>query len=103
MVATVLEYSLDDNCVPTGKLAKGTTTESNATPLQHQPVLLCGKKEVGWAVQAVSGTTDFVIVFCFFTIDSLMIISQIFAVWHRKKHVFTFFLPCPKMSKMTDK
>ena len=61
-VYAILQYTLFDNCVPTGKLAKGTTTdESNATPCNIISLYYSAvkkKKEVGWAV---SGTTDFVI------------------------------------------
>jgi hypothetical protein len=43
------------------------------------------------AVHLLSGTTHFVIVVCFFTSDTHMIKLQIFALWQRKKYVFTFF------------
>ena len=53
---------------------------ATATPPCPHNISLYGKKEVVLAVQAVGGTTHFVIVFCFFTSDTHMIMLQIFAV-----------------------
>ena len=61
-------------------VAKGTTTGRNCNPPLSRNISLYGKKEVVLAVQAVGGTTHFVIVFCFFTSDNHMIMLQIFAV-----------------------
>jgi hypothetical protein len=57
---------IPQHCVPTSILFQ-MAQQPSAIALWPRNVSLYRKKEVGWAVQAVSSTADFVIVFCFFT------------------------------------